>query len=173
MEINYKIASLKDVTDVFLLNQKWINVKNFENGYITNCFSESEILSLVQKRNIVTAEIENKIIGYYLINDLYETELTKKRKEIVSDSILNGEIPDGLYVYHTQAVVDRDYMRRGIAKKMLNYLKKQVSNRYDFLMGSIRKNNLTAKAAHVKSGWEIFHEDRYGWVVFTDVTQCL
>lgn len=171
MGIKYRIASLNDVTNIFLLNKKWGTTTSFKKKYITICFSESEVLVLVQKGNIVVAELENKIIGYYLINDVYETALTKKYKELLNDSISTGKIPNGSYAHHTQAVVDVGYMRQGIGKSMLDFLKRHLSDRYDFLMGSIRKNNLKAKEAHVKSGWIIFYENIDRWVVFTDVSQ--
>ncbi len=151
----YRNALHTDCEEILFLNNKYYQAflnDEKEKGFLKNQFSLDQIQALVQQQEIVVAEFQNKVIGYYLTNSLFETEEIKKRKIIVRDLVLKGKIKDAKYCFLTQAVVDKPYMGKGVAKELLRNLKELVKEKFDFLIGYIDIENLNAKEAHLKSG---------------------
>lgn len=171
---NYRKAVLSDAKSISHLNYSFYQafiLGDKDKGFLKNNFSIEEIESLIKASEIVVAEINSCVIGYYLTNSIHINETIEKRKKIIDELIENGEIPNGKYVYLTQAVVDKPFMQKGIAKELLKHLKTQVSAKFDFLIGFIDVENLNAKEAHLKSGWNIISPIESGYLAMTRTEQ--
>lgn len=165
-------AKLSDSLHIAELNNKFYLAYidgNKEKGFLKNEFSIEEIEILINADEIVVAECENIVIGYYLTNSIIETKTIKRRKDIVKILIADGKLENGKYVFLTQAVVDKPFMGKGVAKKLLLVLKEQVKDKFDYLIGYIDSENLNAKEAHLKSGWIIFTDIENGYLAYTKV----
>lgn len=168
----YRKAELRDSEMIMQLNHKFYQAflkGDTEYGFLKNEFSLYQIRSLIEKTEVVVAEKDHEVIGYYLINSIFETETVTKRKLIVSEFISTGKIKDAQFVYLTQAVVDKPHMGKGVGKELLKHLKRLVTDRFDYLIGYIDFQNLHAKEAHLRSGWVIFAEMGTGWLAMNDV----
>lgn len=172
--MKYRDAIFEDGESILKLNHKYYQAflqNEKDKGFLKNEFTIEQIQKLIINKEVVVAEFEKNIIGYYLTNSLFETDVILKRKIIVEKLIQTGEIENSKYVYLTQAVVDKPYMGRGIAKELLKNLKYLVSDKFDCLIGYIDKENLNAKEAHLKSGWVIFANNNNGWLAMTKVRE--
>lgn len=168
----YRQAKPTDSAGILHLNHKFYQAfieGNKDKGFLKNEFSLNQIVSLIDAGEIVVAENELGVIGYYLTNSIFETKTIKERKLIVDKLIKEGRIEDAKYAFLTQAVVDKPFMGQGIARVLLTKLKLLVRHKFDFLIGYIDFENLNAKEAHLKSGWNIFAEMEGGYLAMTRV----
>lgn len=167
----YRPAILQDSDSVLKLNNKYCQAffdNEKEKGFLKFEFTLSQIQTLIIQNEVVVAEWEENVIGYYLTNSIFEMDTILKRKIIVNELIQSGTIEDAKYVFLTQAAVDKSYMGKGIAKEMLKTLKRLVKDKFDYLIGLIDFENYNAKVAHLKSGWVIFAETETGWLAMTE-----
>lgn len=170
--MNYRQAKLTDSLAILQLNHKFYQAfmdGDKDKGFLKIEFSLAEIETLIKENEIVVAENENDVIGYYLTNSIFETETIIKRKRLVEDLIKQGKIKNAKYAFLTQAVVDKPYMGQGVAKQLLKTLKHLVRNKFDYLIGYIDAENLNAREAHLKSGWLIFTDMGNGCLAMTEV----
>jgi hypothetical protein len=169
--INYRSAKPDDSESILALNIKWSKAffDGFkEKGFLKNPFTFEQILKLIESKEIVVAENNSKVIGYYLINSIFENDVIKERREIIDKLVSKNELPSGRYVYLTQAAIELEYMGKGVAKNLLKELKQLVSERFDFLIGNIDKENHNAREAHLRSGWKIIFEIEKGHLAVTE-----
>ena len=96
------------------------------------------------------------MVGYYLLNDLFETKTLSQRKDIIQDLIEQGKLPNGNYAYSLQCATDLHYLNRGISKLTLSLLKELTRSRYDFFIGIMDKENEWTIKVHQNSEWFIF-----------------
>lgn len=172
----YRQAKLPDSSDILRLNHRFYQAfidGDKDKGFLKNEFLLNEIETLIEEGEIVVAENESGVIGYYLTNSIFETETIRKRKLIVDDLIKEGRIRNAKYALLTQAVVDKPYMGQGVAKELLKILKQLVRGKFDYLIGYIDAENLNAKEAHLKSGWIIFADMGNGCLAMTEVNKDL
>lgn len=170
----YRQAQITDSSDILRLNHKFYQAfidGDKDKGFLKNEFSLNEIETLIKEEEIVVAENEIEIIGYYLTNSIFETETIKKRKAIIDNLIEESKIKNARYSLLAQAVVDKPYMGQGVAKELLKTLKLLVANKFDYLIGYIDAENLNAKEAHLKSGWIIFTDMGNGCLAMTEVNK--
>lgn len=168
----YRQAKPTDGLAIMQLNHKFYQAfidGDKDKGFLKNEFTLKEIETLISENEVVVAEKENEVIGYYLTNSIFETETIRKRKHLVEVLINQGKIENAKYAFLTQAVVDKPYMGQGIAKHLLKTLKHLVRNKFDYLIGYIDAENLNAREAHLKSGWTIFTDIGSGCLAVTDV----
>jgi hypothetical protein len=172
--MEYRQAKLDDCKAILLLNHKYYQAYidgDKDKGFLKNQFNLEQIKALIMQNEVVVAVFEDNIIGYYLTNSIFETDVIIQRKTQVQELILKGKIKNVKYVYQTQAVIDKPYMRSGIGKELLKHLKRLVQSKFDFLIGYIDAENKNAKEAHLKSGWMIFTDTENGWLAMTDVNE--
>nr|WP_121271720.1 GNAT family N-acetyltransferase [Pedobacter schmidteae] len=169
----YRPASKVDGNAITALNNKFYQAfleDDKQKGFLKNKFTLDEIETLIASGEVVVAEFQGEVIGYYLTNSIFESEAIRKRKLHVQELIEVGTIRNVRYVYHTQAVVDRPYMGKGVGKALLKNLKKLISSKFDYLIGYIDQENLNARLAHTKSGWEVFTTVEGGCLAMTKVS---
>jgi hypothetical protein len=172
--MTYRQAIPDDTEAILVLNHKYYQAYlegEKDKGFLKNEFSFEQIQTLIKQHEVVVAQMEENVIGYYLTNSIFETEAIKKRKTIVQELILKGKIKDAKYALLTQAVVDKPFMGKGVAKELLRKLKELVKPKFDFLIGYIDHENHNAKEAHLKSGWVIFTDIDNGWLAMTEVNE--
>ena len=120
MEENIKIRNLekKDYLDVFELEKQVykIHYSNSPNVYndVSDLFPKIYFDSIIENQNSIAMGIEynNKIVAIILseIKESGSISIVKKRR----------------YCYIDDIVVEKDYRRKGYAKKLFNELKKRV-----------------------------------------------
>jgi hypothetical protein len=168
----YRRATLSDSESITVLNHKFYQAfieGDKDQGFLKNEFSVQQIEVLIAAGEVVVAEDKGSVIGYYLTNSIFETETIRKRKSIVETLISKDEIPKARYVFLTQAVIDKPFMGRGVARTLLKELKGLVRHKFDYLIGYIDAENHNAKAAHLKSGWNVLTEMESGCLAVTAV----
>ena len=175
MTVNYRKAEPEDIPHIYSLNAMYCRAyteNTKDKGFLKNSFTLIEIGGLVDANEIVVAENGGNIIGYYLVNSIYNTTKTiLKRQHIIDKLIADGVLPAGRYVYLTQAAVSLHFMKKGIAKELLVQLKILIRDRFDFLIGFIDRENNNAKEAHLRSGWKIIAEMDDGYLALTETVK--
>jgi hypothetical protein len=169
----YRPANIYDGKAITKLNNKYYRAfleNDKQKGFLKTSFTLNQIESIIEAGEVVVAEFENQVIGYYLTNSIIETESNKAREFKVKGLIETGELGSARYVYQTQAVVEKQFMGNGVARELLKNLKKLVSPKFDYLIGYIDNENSNAKEAHLKSGWLIFADIEGGCLAMTKVT---
>lgn len=156
-------ANEKDIEQLMPLNQKWQKAaltQTLKNGYLGASFSQETFSELIAKNQVVLAEFDKNIIGYYLLNNVSKDGVIGMHAAIVTHLKSNGGIDEKLKVcVGAQAVVDKDFMGSGIRLFMLTKLVDNVRNSYDFLFSTIAKDNPRAYKAHTKDGWFVVDEN--------------
>lgn len=168
--MNIRPAILEDANSITELNYKYYKAyldKKTDKGFLKNNFSKKEIEQLINANEIVVSTISDHVIGYYLVNSIHQSQTVLNREKIISEMIIQKVLPIGRYVYLTQSVVDEKYMQKGIAKELLVHLKILIKERFDYLIGYIDNENLNAKEAHLRSGWEIITKFENGYLAIT------
>jgi GNAT superfamily N-acetyltransferase len=171
----YREANLDDAIAITSLNNKYHRAflsNNKEKGFLKSQFNLEEIHMLINVDEVVVAVDQNEVIGYYLVNNLHNSQAMNMRKNRIRELVADGILPNVRYVYHTQAVVDEPYMGKGIGKELLENLRLLVSSKYDYMIGYIDSENLNASIAHQKSGWKIFTEVDGGCLAMISTKIC-
>jgi hypothetical protein len=123
-------ASATDLQHLKSLNQKWQKSaldSNLQDGYIGAAFSDETFLELINRKQVVVAEAEQIIEGYYLLNDFSKDGVIGRHAEIVKQLKATKAIASDLIVIvGAQAVVDKGFMGSGILIKMLDLLVENV-----------------------------------------------
>ena len=169
-----RAAEPSDCRSIVSLNLKWCEAykkgcKN--NGFLKNSFSFDQIQTLIADKQVVVAESQSEIIGYYLSNSLYDNGTTEISKRLIPGLILQGKLPAARYAYHSQAAINSHFMRQGISKKLLKELRKLVSARFDYLVGLIDKENLRSQEASLRSGWKAVKQIECGLLIVTNTKE--
>lgn len=109
-------------------------------------FSMNEVIKknlyeeLVFSDKIFVIEINNKIIGYTIIDEFYDIDDTMKKKTIYIDQIC----------------IDEKYRRKGFATILLNYVKKEAKkNGYESMCLSVNQENESAINFYEKYGMKV------------------
>ncbi|HEY8562819.1 MAG TPA: GNAT family N-acetyltransferase [Pyrinomonadaceae bacterium] len=172
--IQYNTAQISDSDQIVSLNLLWVNAfekGNFQKGFVRYAFSRDEIISLIKANEVVVARNDFTVVGYYLINSLFEKEIGRIRRKTAELQIAAGTLPGARYVYQCQAAVHPDYQNKGIGKMLLSTLKRQVQSQFDIIISGINKDNEYAKSAHLKSGWVIVCDNGGEYLVYTKTGQ--
>ncbi len=157
-----RVALMTDLDSLLCLNEKWqkVNLSNLKDGYVGAVFAPTTFLELMDRKQVVVADLNGIIVGYYLLNNYSREGIIGKHELIVSKLRGEGLFGDNDQVcVGAQAVVDTDYMGKGIRQAMLTKLTDTVKNKYQFLFATIAKDNLRAYKAHTNDGWKVLGED--------------
>ncbi|GGD72953.1 hypothetical protein GCM10011514_41310 [Emticicia aquatilis] len=164
-KIDVKICSAEfiNVQKLVILNHKWQKAAlgdQLQDGYIGAAFSTDTFYAIIEKKQIVITEYNDEVIGYYLLNNISKDGVIGRHEEIVKELKNSGIIDKKKNIcVGGQVVVDSSYMGSGIRQQMLKELVSNMKGCYDFLFGTIAKDNPRAYTAHTRDGWKVYGED--------------
>lgn len=156
-------ATSENITQLSALNQKWQKGKEATasgNGYVGALFSADTFAQLIDKKQVVIAMDEQILAGYYLVNNVSKNGVIGLHQDIVDRLRSRGTIAQHLRVaVGAQVIVDTPYMGTGLAKAMLLQLAENIRGRFDYMFGTIAKDNPRSLNAHKRIGIDIVGED--------------
>lgn len=160
--ITIRSATTNDINAISALNIKWqrASVADINDGYIGAAFTIETISQLIALKQISIASHNETVAGYYLANNISKDGVIGRHEEMIASLIQQQIIPtDYNIVTGAQVVVDTPYMGSGIRRLMLEHLANTLSFHYDYLFGTIAKDNHRACVAHPRDGWQIIGEE--------------
>lgn len=156
--ITYREGRVGDIAELVALNHAACDAYdggNHVHGFLRHRCTAHDFKAFIEAGDSCVALVDGRIVGYYY-TDGRSHATTDARRKVVDGCIANGTMPSGRYAYLTQACVDLNYQRLGIARAMLNLLRQQSRSRYDYLIGYIDDRNQPGQVAHSRSGWQVF-----------------
>lgn len=131
-------------------------------------FSNETFTELIHRNQITVTDFNNKIIGYYLLNNFSKDGIIGKHEDFVSMLKQKDKISKLLNIcVGAQAVVDTEFMGSGIRSLMLDTLVGNMKGRYEYLFATIAKDNPRAFKAHTRDGWIVVDdEENLFYVIF-------
>lgn len=171
MNYKFRIAIPNDIQYLLRLNEVWQihNLSDTEkiDGYLSVQYSYDDLETFIKNEEIVLTTFEEKVIGYYLLNNFCETpkfcEGIKVINEMKSKGIIDNNIKVGI---GAQIVVDKEHQGKGLSGKLLSFLCDTVKHKYDLLYSSLSKFNEKGYSVHTKAGWKILYESENCHYVF-------
>ncbi len=162
-----RTASMEDIPSVMQINKKWMasNIgSDKSNGFLSGePLSAHDLTKIITERELVVAEHDLKVIGYYLFDNYSETALLSQYKVYISELIRKGHLPADLRISNrAQAAIDKEYQNKVLSKLLLELLLKETFGKYDLLFSAVSKAN-PKLVAHEKTGWKIISEDQ-NWI---------
>ena len=160
--VTIRDATTNDINAIAALNTKWQRafVADINDGYIGAAFSIETIRQLTELGQITIAYHNETIAGYYLANNISKDGVIGRHEEIVASLKQQQIIPNHYnIIVGAQVVIDSPYMGSGIRRLMLEHLGDALADRYDYLFGTIAKDNVRACIAHPRDGWQIIGEE--------------
>lgn len=168
-EITIRNAVKSDIAELIALNSKWqkanLPARNTD-GYVGALFSQDTLTELIKRDQVVVAYDGLKLAGYYLLNTYSKEGVIGKHTGMVAGMKGKGLLEQKAIVgVGLQVVVDTAYMGSGILKAMFIMLAANVQEKYDFMFGTIAKDNPRSLKAHIKSGFTIPGEEEDFWYI--------
>jgi hypothetical protein len=164
VEVTIRQAKPGDEIGLHELNQRW--TKEFighdkSRGFLTSLYTCNEFRQIIDMREIVVAEVENKIIiGWCLVNNCIENRVLNFSREKVilfkNDSLIPMTSKVALAL---QWCVDGDYQGKGIIKYLFNGFCNLLDGRYDLVEASVLKQNPAGNKATQSLGMQTIFED--------------
>jgi hypothetical protein len=163
IDVVIRSADQPDIANLSGLNKKWQKTAlsgNIKDGYIGAAFSDVTFSELISRDQVIVAYFNDALIGYYLLNDFSKDGVIGRHAEIVAMLKKGGKIAAGAKIcVGAQVVVDSAFMGSGVRWLMLSHLMKNVEGVYDYLFGTIAKDNHRGFTAHTRDGWKVIDED--------------
>tara|TARA_B110000211_G_C13988911_1_gene513030 strand:+ start:401 stop:937 length:537 start_codon:yes stop_codon:yes gene_type:complete len=157
--INIRLATEGDVQLIMGMNNQWItedpNKIDRSNGYLNvDPFDRNDLIKIIENKELIIAEDQDKIVGYYLFDNFSSTKYLEQHKALIKDCIDEGLLTsDQKISLRMQCVIDSDYQNQNLSKRMLKALLIETKDKYDVCFASVSTDNPKYKA-HVKIGWE-------------------
>lgn len=163
VDIEVRSATKNDLVYLVQLNQKFqksILGNKIQDGYVGAAFSTETFLELINRNQIVVTQFQQRLVGYYLLNNFSKDGVIGKHEDIVNELKSKQKIAKELSIcVGAQAIVDNEFMGSGIRPLMLQRLAQNVQGKFDYLFATIAKDNPRAFKAHTRDGWEVVDED--------------
>jgi GNAT superfamily N-acetyltransferase len=169
----YRLAHEADAASLTELCARWHcdQVVTTERGFLGATFSAETFQQLAAAGHCVVADLDGELLGYYLCNPFTKDGVLNLHHDRVALCRQAGAIPtDARVGVGGQALVDAPFQGQGIRENLLHLLIIHLQGQYDYLFGTISKENPRAFRAHTKDGWQVKHEDEQYWSVFYPVS---
>lgn len=169
----FSLAKSEDISSLVELNAKW-QVHNLKDdlkidGFLSAQFTANDFEILIFNGEVVVTSYNDKVVGYYLLNNFCETKKYYEAKKIILTLIEKNKIPISARIgLGAQALIDKEHQGKGLSRPMLKLLCEKVNSKYDFLYSSISKENTKAFLVHSKEGWFLVDENDNSHYVLLD-----
>jgi hypothetical protein len=160
--VEIKKATATEIPGLTDINNRWQKEmlgNDITRGFLSASFSYDIFKLLVESNEVVVAILDDKVVGYYLVNSISSDGVLFKHSHIVDALKLKAIIPYVNVGLGSQALVEKDFQGSKIRKLMLNELVKLMKDKYQYLFSTISKQNTRAFSAHTKDGWTVVDED--------------
>jgi|GEM_PF-2293876 len=170
---NVRRAKSNDAHELSVLNAKWhfhdLANNNLTNGFLQGQPYSAEEFELIIKNNeIVLADINNRIAGYYLFDNITKNPTSmeyEKRITLLVEKKLITEFPISR---RAQAVIDDEFQGNGLYKHLFTTLNNLCKEKYMTVFSMAHKRNPKI-AANFTIGWKIINEDENFYNVYYNI----
>lgn len=163
IDVTVRNATQNDIPNLMLLNQKWqksVLGENIKDGFVGAAFSKETFAELIHRKQITVTDFDNKVIGYYLLNNFSKDGIIGRHEDFVTMLKQKDKISKSSNIcVGAQAVVDTEFMGSGIRPLMLDTLVENMKGKYEYLFATIAKDNPRAFKAHTRDGWTVVDEE--------------
>jgi hypothetical protein len=163
IDVNLRSATIQDIDSLIYLNKKFHKSNptiKLENGYIGAIFPRKTFQELIQLDQIVIGESAHKIIGYYLVNTYSNEGVIGLQLEMVNTLKSSGILNKNDAVCHgAQVAIDDEFMGSGIRTLLFNELCSRMKINYQYLFGTVAKDNSRSLKTVTRDGYAIVGEN--------------
>ncbi len=139
-------------------------------GFVTAEYTMQFLERMHYEKPSVIAKDGDLVVGYTLVavkSIRFEHELLKDLFDTIDKTqYLNRPLKDTRYVVVGQLCVSKNYRGLGLVHQMYQHFKKTLSQDFDYCITDVAKDNPRSLKAHLKSGFEVIDELKYGGVGF-------
>lgn len=138
-----------------LLNRKYLKTNipqsQLQNGFLGFLYTAGEFRKIISRNEIAVASDGYKIIGYYLVNSNCNHDDHNIQLTIIKQLSAMGKFKQSDKIaIGSQAIVEIDYLGKGLSKKLIKFLSASLAMHYDYLFGCVFKTNVKAYKVHTK-----------------------
>lgn len=161
--IQIRTAQAGDIPDLLRLNRGWLRQNlsgDTSKGFVSGAFDEHDFQDMVGDRMISVAEDGSKVVAYMLsmnnaASDIL-TEHTNKAQEIKRNKTVdkNSRIAVGV-----QTAVEEQYHGTGLIISVRKHFLTLLSDRFDYLLTTISKQNVRSYKSATKFGWQVIGDN--------------
>lgn len=162
LSVACRIAEIRDVPSLVFLCARWQRdqVPNTQGGFLQLKYDSNTFLNLVADSSVIVAEANGTVAGYYLVNSRSDDPAVSLHRNKVEELKREERIPpEAKIALGSQALLDSPLQGKGIRKMLLIRLVEHLKGRYDYLFGTILRENTRAFRAHTGDGWQIIDVD--------------
>lgn len=165
-----RLALLEDLEGINKINEFWFGkweARDFKNGFLGSLFSRDEVERLIIANRAVVATIEDRVVGYSLLNDgLIRNPIFLRISQWLNSHV---ESKSG-YAYLAHIAVDIDFLNKKVNKGLLEFVRHQFKDQYRFFFGFVFQANAHALNSHLQSGWRILDQNEQGALIAISTT---
>jgi hypothetical protein len=163
IDVDLRSATKKDIDQLIYLNEKFHKSNpliRLESGYIGAIFPRKTFQELIHLDQVLIGVSANKIISYYLVNNYSNEGVIGLQLDMVNALKSSGILNENDSVCHgVQVVVDYEFMGSGIRTLLFNELCSRMKVNYQYLFGTVAKDNLRSLKALKRDGYAIVGEN--------------
>ena len=135
-------------------------------GFVTAEYSLDFLERMNEDEPAVIAVDDDKVVGYALVATrglLGQHELLDDLFRQVDEQIYRGEkLSERNYVLVGQLCVAKEQRGKGLAGKMYELFRSELSGRFDYCLTDVQVSNPRSIRAHLRAGFQIIGELNYG-----------
>jgi RimJ/RimL family protein N-acetyltransferase len=151
--ITLRQATAVDISDLVTLNRNWYkaNLDNFDHGFLSVTYDSSFFDSIISNNDIFVFHLNNKLLGYVLVNTVLETDHIKNIRQQYFYAKPDNSTRKIAFSY--QILIDTELHGTGFFYEAQNTYGQFFKTKYDLLVSTVSKENLRSVNAHKKAGW--------------------
>jgi hypothetical protein len=165
LQVQIRTGCLEDIDGLLELNKIWYkpNLSDINNGFLSIIYSPIYFETIINNYDLLVIIADYKLVGYILVNSIIETShIDKVRTEYFEYR------PDSKYnriAYSYQILIGKPLHRTGFFHKAHSYLTWYYKTKYDILVSTVRKDNVTSINAHKKFGWKFIDTNNSYYII--------
>jgi hypothetical protein len=157
--IQIRPAQIADIPDLLRLNRGWLRQNlsgDTSKGFVSGAFDEPDFHNMVGDRMISVADDGSNVVAYMLsmnnaASDIL-TEHTDKARQIRKDKTV---AEDSRIAVGVQTAVEEQYHGTGLIVSVRKHFLSLLSDRFDYLLTTISKQNARSYKSATKFGWKV------------------
>ena len=143
--INIKQATATDIDNLVALNAKWQLAAlngDTQKGFVGAAFGKDFFQLLIDRREVVVAYDEDKLVGYMLSVNHSDAGLLKNHREEAEKLKANGTLlPTDNVAIGIQTAVELDYHGTGLISIIRNEFRDLLRDRFQYFLTTISKED--------------------------------
>lgn len=157
--IDMRPAAANDIPEMMELNHKWLrqNLGNdISQGFLSGAFSQQDFEDMIADKMICVAIDKGRVVAYMLSMNNAKLDILAEHKEMADEIRKNKTISKNSRVaVGIQTAVEEEYHGSGLIIMVRKFFLKMLSDRFDYLLTTISKQNIRSYKSATKFGWQI------------------